>query len=156
MGKTTLMRLLQGELTYDGIISSPLTFDYFPYPLPEEKIALEAIREVIADFASMEAEMAYTAALAGRDEAALQRFGEVQLRYQEHDGYIIDELIAAEVGRLKVAVEVLQRPVSSLSGGERTKLMLAALFLKKDNFLLIDEPTDHLDREGRRVVADYL
>jgi len=51
---------------------------------------------------------------------------------------------------------VLERPFSTLSFGERTKVMLAALFLKKNNFLLIDEPTNHLDMEGRAALADYL
>lgn len=38
----------------------------------------------------------------------------------------------------------------------KTKLLLAALFLKENNFLLIDEPTNHLDLDGRRLVAKYL
>ena len=76
--------------------------------------------------------------------------------YQQHDGYIIDELIQKELGKLKVDLDILTRPFNTLSFGERTKIMLAALFLKKNNFLLIDEPTNHLDMEGREILADYL
>ncbi len=61
-----------------------------------------------------------------------------------------------ELSLLKVPQEVLYRPFDTLSGGERTKVMLAALFLKEDCFLLIDEPTNHLDRHGREVVSEYL
>lgn len=86
----------------------------------------------------------------------LHRYGEVQEIYQKHDGYIIEELIQKELAKLKVEADALGRPFDTLSFGERTKIMLAALFLKKNNFLLIDEPTNHLDMEGRRILADYL
>lgn len=61
-----------------------------------------------------------------------------------------------ELSLLQVAEDVLYRPFSTLSGGERTKVLLAALFLKEENFLLIDEPTNHLDAEARRAVGNYL
>ncbi|MCL2548236.1 MAG: ABC-F type ribosomal protection protein [Symbiobacteriaceae bacterium] len=156
MGKTTLLRLLTGELPAEGAISAQVAFDYFPPLVQEKETTLQAIRALIADFDGMEQEILACAASAANDREALQRYGELQQYYQQLDGYIIDELIEAEVGRLGVTAEALQRPFATLSGGERTKVMLAALFLKKDNFLLIDEPTDHLDLEGRRAVASYL
>lgn len=64
--------------------------------------------------------------------------------------------LARELSLLSVDEEVLERPFETLSGGERTKTLLAALFLKEEHFLLIDEPTNHLDREGREIVGDYL
>lgn len=64
--------------------------------------------------------------------------------------------IICELSRLSVDAEVLYRPFKTLSNGERTKLLLAALFLNEGNFLLIDEPTNHLDEEGRKKVAEYL
>lgn len=64
--------------------------------------------------------------------------------------------IAREISLLDVEEAALERPFSSLSQGEQTKLLLSALFLKEGHFLLIDEPTNHLDEEGRRKVAAYL
>lgn len=64
--------------------------------------------------------------------------------------------IFRELNLLRVDAEVLYRPYSSLSHGERTKVLLAALFLGENRFLLIDEPTNHLDTEARRQVAAYL
>lgn len=64
--------------------------------------------------------------------------------------------IYRELAALEVDEDVLFRPFSTLSGGEQTKVLLAALFLRPGNFLLIDEPTNHLDLEGRRVVSAYL
>ncbi|MCL2325948.1 MAG: ABC-F type ribosomal protection protein [Proteobacteria bacterium] len=61
-----------------------------------------------------------------------------------------------EADLLELSLETLARPFSTLSGGEATKLLLAALFLRGDNFLLIDEPTNHLDARARQVVGKYL
>ena len=64
--------------------------------------------------------------------------------------------LVRELSRLQVPAETLERPFHTLSNGEKTKCLLAALFLQDNGFLLIDEPTNHLDAEGRRVVSDYL
>lgn len=61
-----------------------------------------------------------------------------------------------ELSYLEVEPEMLQRPFMTLSNGERTKVLLAALFLNEGNFLLIDEPTNHLDSRGRKLVSEYL
>ena len=63
---------------------------------------------------------------------------------------------------LSVPLQELQDPsvcelsLIHISNGERTKVMLAALFLRENAFLLIDEPTNHLDEKTRGVVAEYL
>lgn len=64
--------------------------------------------------------------------------------------------IIKEVSLLDADCEVLYRPMETLSNGEKTKALLAALFLKKNNFLLIDEPTNHLDYTAREAVSSYL
>lgn len=64
--------------------------------------------------------------------------------------------IFRELNLLKMNAEVLYRPFCTLSFGERTKVLLAALFAGDNRFLLIDEPTNHLDTEGRKLVAEYL
>lgn len=64
--------------------------------------------------------------------------------------------IMKELSYLEVDPEVLWRSFSTLSSGEKTKVLLAALFLVPGRFLLIDEPTNHLDLHGREVVAAYL
>lgn len=60
-----------------------------------------------------------------------------------------------ELNKLSVG-DVIDRPFCTLSNGERTKVLLAAMFLRENSFLLIDEPTNHLDAAGRRAMADYL
>lgn len=61
-----------------------------------------------------------------------------------------------ELALLDMDPTLLDRPFASLSGGERAKIMLAALFLRPGAFLLIDEPTNHLDAHGRKAVSAYL
>ncbi|MEA4895536.1 MAG: ABC-F type ribosomal protection protein [Oscillospiraceae bacterium] len=61
-----------------------------------------------------------------------------------------------ELNQLEVSEDVLYRPFSTLSNGERTKILLAALFLRENGFLLIDEPTNHLDASARETVSRYL
>ncbi|NBI66209.1 ABC transporter ATP-binding protein [Pseudoflavonifractor sp. 60] len=61
-----------------------------------------------------------------------------------------------ELSKLGLEEEVLERPFSTLSGGEQTRALLAALFLDEGAYPMIDEPTNHLDGPGRALVADYL
>lgn len=64
--------------------------------------------------------------------------------------------LVRELNLLDVSEDVLYRSFDTLSNGEQTKILLAALFVKENRFLLIDEPTSHLDRNGRELVSQYL
>lgn len=64
--------------------------------------------------------------------------------------------LVRELSLLKVSDDVLYRPFAELSGGEKTKVMLAMMFLRENCFMLIDEPTNHLDAIGREIVSRYL
>ena len=61
-----------------------------------------------------------------------------------------------ELNRMGADPDMLWQPFATLSQGQRTKLLLAALFCTDNAFLLIDEPTNHLDVQGRRQLAGYL
>lgn len=118
-GKTTFLNLLMGDYEYDGTISHSVSFDYFPFSVPDDSLdTVRIVEEICPDY-------------------QLWQF----LR---------------ELSLLEVDESVLYRPFDTLSNGERTKVMLAALFLKESNFLLIDEPTNHLDLRGRELVSHYL
>ena len=64
--------------------------------------------------------------------------------------------VCRELSLLQVSEEVLFRPFSTLSNGERTKVMLAVLFSMDNHFFLLDEPTNHLDMAARALLRDYL
>lgn len=159
-GKTTFLNLLLGKYEFKGSISGSVPFDYFPFQVEDQKEnTLNVIKNKIAPFAEMEEEMQQCLVQMedpDQKEEALERYGRVLDLYQAHEGYLIEEIIEKELGKLQVDLSVLTRPFLTLSFGERTKVMLAALFLKKNHFLLIDEPTNHLDMEGRETLANYL
>ena len=67
-----------------------------------------------------------------------------------------DWRVRKELNLMGADPDIMWRPMETLSGGERTKLMLANLFAADGIYPLIDEPTNHLDRQGREAVADYL
>ncbi|MDE6204157.1 MAG: ATP-binding cassette domain-containing protein, partial [Lachnospiraceae bacterium] len=64
--------------------------------------------------------------------------------------------VICELGKLGEDAEILYRPYQTLSHGERTKVLLAVLFSGENEFLLIDEPANHLDKEAREKVKQYL
>ena len=64
---------------------------------------------------------------------------------EEHSPDIEQWKLDYEISQLDMDQEVLTRPFKTLSKGEQTKVLLAILFLRENNFLLIDEPTSHLD-----------
>nr|WP_079525946.1 ABC-F type ribosomal protection protein [Solibacillus isronensis] len=77
--------------------------------------------------------------------------------------YAIDEVMPVELWKLERECQLLSldpsliwMPFEQLSGGEQTKVMLAAVFCEDNRFLLLDEPTNHLDMKGRSIVANYL
>ena len=120
-GKTTFLKLLLGEYAYDGFISSPVRFKYFPYEIPAGymgRCASEFLEELKPDCEEWQ--------------------------------------VICELAKLDASAELLYRSFESLSHGERTKVLLAVLFSGENDFLLIDEPTSHLDTRGRRVVGEYL
>lgn len=121
-GKTTLLKILAGELDYSGEIHTSVRFDYFPYDVRDE--SLTAV-ELIASVAGLNKELE-------------------------------EWRIIRELGLLDVPEEAANRAFDTLSGGERSKVQLAALFLRENNFLLIDEPTNHLDIEARKTLGNYL
>lgn len=156
-GKTTLLRLLAGELSPDAgsTLLCPDDTRLFPFAVKNPSLpALEVLREAAAPFRALEAEM--DAAIREGTPEAMVRYGDAQEQYQAAGGYIIDEMIRREAGKLEVREGALERPFCTLSPGERVKLLLGTLFLRPGGFLLIDEPTSHLDARGRRVVGEYL
>lgn len=64
--------------------------------------------------------------------------------------------VICELSELHEDAEILYRPFSTLSHGQRTKVLLSILFSGESDFLLIDEPTNHLDAQARENVRQYL
>ena len=72
------------------------------------------------------------------------------------DPHTTEEELMSVLGLFLLGQEYFDRQVSALSGGEKSRLVLASLFLKRCNFLLLDEPTNHLDLESREALVAAL
>ena len=127
-GKTTLLRLLLGEL------------------MPQEGRLSHGVRLEVAYFDQLRAQL-------DEDKSVLENVGEgndviVYNGKPRHIfGYLQDFLFSAERAR---------SPVSILSGGERNRLLLARLFTKPSNVLVMDEPTNDLDMETLELLEELL
>ncbi len=72
------------------------------------------------------------------------------------DPRLTEEELMSVLGLFLLGQHYFERRVSSLSGGEKSRLMLAVLFLSRANFLVLDEPTNHLDLESREALVEAL
>ena len=142
-GKTTLLRLLHGELLPDkGKIIKSINTDLFPCPIDlNYSKTIDVIKESIGGLRTLEDNL--------EDLDCLQR-------YIDQDGFLMESRIIKEIHLMNLSESLLNRDYDTLSGGEKTKVNLITLFLKSNVFVLLDEPTNHLDIEGKKIIAEYL
>ena len=142
-GKTTLLRLLHGELLPDrGTINKSISTELFPYPMGLKfSRTMDVIKENVGGLRTLEDKL--------EDMEYLQK-------YIDLEGYQIESRILKEMNMMKLSDSLLERDYNTLSGGEKTKINLITLFLKRNVFLLLDEPTNHPDMQCKRIIVEYL
>ena len=155
-GKTTFLNLLGQRLAPSaGHIKTALATHYFPYQPSDPSLSTRAtVKDAVAPFRIWEKEM--LAQLDSGSDADLARYGNLASRFEAQGGYQIDARIEKAFSELGLPSHALDRSFSTLSGGEQTRALITALFLRDDGIALIDEPTNHLDMEGRELLANYL
>ncbi len=152
-GKTTLLRAIQGEIAPDsgGVLFNPpgLRAGYLPQGLaaPDDTPILDVLLPRAAALREAEAEVERLAVALGGDPsgATVAAYG-AALDQLEH---LSREVEAREIERVLAGLGLdnlaLDAPVGMLSGGQKTRLGLAALLLDDPQLLILDEPTNHLD-----------
>jgi ATP-binding cassette subfamily F protein 3 len=86
----------------------------------------------------------------------LQRYGQTLEAFERAGGYTFEHRIDQVLAGLGFTQEDFRRPIGQLSGGQKTRALLARLLLEEPDVLLLDEPTNHLDLAGTEWLEDYL
>jgi ATP-binding cassette, subfamily F, member 3 len=163
-GKTTLFRLLTGELApSQGSVSrqSGLSLSLLGQhrDFGSAKTVWEAAAGPFADLLALEHSLAEQAhALAEvSDDAAMSRYGRDLERFEREGGYTITPRVDAVLQGLGFdPTAAREQPLEQLSGGERGRVGLARQLVAPSDILLLDEPTNHLDLETTRWLEQYL
>jgi ATPase subunit of ABC transporter with duplicated ATPase domains len=165
-GKSTLMNILTGKQLKDSgkVEWTPkVRYGYLDQHtnLTPGKTIRDVLKDAFLPLLEQEQEMndiAMQMADADPDtlELLLERMGEIQEALEIGDFYLIDVKVEEMANGLGIAAIGLERDVASLSGGQRTKVLLAKLLLEKPTVLLLDEPTNYLDEEHITWLTNYL
>ncbi len=163
-GKTTLLKIINGELAQDGgevSMSNSCTIgflnqDLLSYQSEDSilEVAMQAFSEVIAiqhkiDKVLHEMEKNYT-------DKLVEKLNKLQEKFEVMEGYTIQSKAEEILEGIGFKTQDLSRPLKEFSGGWRMRVMLAKLLLEKPSLLMLDEPTNHLDLPSIEWIENYL
>lgn len=158
-GKTTLFRMItKDEQPDEGQVSVDrgITIGYFSQDVGEmagRSAVTEVmdgagpVSEVAAELKELEAAMA-DPDQAGNFDEIIARYGEVQARYEELDGYSLEGRAREVLAGLGFSQEMMDGDVGGLSGGWKMRVALGRILLMRPDVMLLDEPSNHLDLES--------
>ena len=162
-GKTTLFKILTGEMDYDG---------GEVYVNPNKKLGLisqipkfpagytveDVLRSAFADLtkAKQKMETLESAMAQGATQEQLREYDALVNRFQSGGGYEMDVDVDKICNGLGISPQQRPQEFDSLSGGEKTRINLARLLLEKTDILLLDEPTNHLDLNSVEWLETYI
>lgn len=164
-GKTTLFHILLHEQELDsGKISvGDARIGYLP-----QEIAIEDESCTVLDYLQsgrpigrLEAELnqiyqKLETADITEQATLLKRMEKLQSRLEFFDCYEAEGILLDIIDRMQIDIELLDMPLSQLSGGQKSKIAFARVLYSKSEILLLDEPTNHLDAATKAFVTDFL
>ena len=165
IGKTTLLNLLADqESPTDGKIqrSSQLKIGYLPQKSQLDSIntlweeivrAFDDLRDLESELKKIENEMSKTRE---NTQELMSRYGTLQTEFENRGGYTYQVRMGQVLAGLGFSSDDFHIPVNHLSGGQRTRALLAQILLSDTNLLIFDEPTNHLDIGAIHWLEGYL
>jgi ATPase subunit of ABC transporter with duplicated ATPase domains len=166
-GKSTLFRMITGQESPDeGLVNVDrgVSIGYFNQDVGEMS-GRSAVSEVMdgagpvsivaAELHALETAMADPDRLDEMDEI-IERYGEVQGRFEELDGYALEGRAREILAGLSFSQEMMDGDVGALSGGWKMRVALARILILRPDAMLLDEPSNHLDLESLIWLEDFL
>jgi len=166
-GKTTLFRMIAAQEQPDEgqvAVDRGISIGYFSQDVGE-MAGRSAVAEVMdgagpvsavaSELKELEAAMADPARADDMDDI-IARYGEVQVRFEELDGYALEGRAREALAGLGFSHEMMDGDVVALSGGWKTRVALARILLMRPDVMLLDEPSNHLDLESLIWLEQFL
>lgn len=169
-GKTTLFNVLTGELEYDSgeiVIPKNKKISYLKQntKIESDKTIFEEMLTMFADIIAMENELRQLeiqiSKFTEHDEDGMltnlmDKYTVLNEKFVELDGFSYKSHIRGVLKGLSFNDDDFDKPINILSGGQKTRVMLAKLLLERADILLMDEPTNHLDIAAIAWLEKYL
>ncbi|MBO7649867.1 MAG: ABC-F family ATP-binding cassette domain-containing protein [Lachnospiraceae bacterium] len=165
-GKTTLIRIILGELRADEgdvILPKDVTVGYLSQhqDMEGDRGIYDTVIDVKRDLLEVESrlreveeEMKHLAGDALTE--AYKEYERLNHRFEQENGYALRSEVTGIIKGLGFSEEEFDKPVSQLSGGQKTRVALARILLSSPKLLILDEPTNHLDMASIAWLEGYL
>ncbi len=167
-GKSTLLNILSGRITCDSgdfFVASNTNVGYLRQSdnFQSDKTIYQEMMGIFEELIQMEHDMELLSHKISEESAQghdvtklLHQFDDLTETYKNRNGYTYKSEVHGILNSMAFTEESFEKPIHLLSGGERTRLALASLLLKKPDLLLLDEPTNHLDIGTLKWLEQYL